>query len=347
MSTRISILIRSMDRPTLERALQSVAAQTRRPDEILVVSAKGCGHRPLPSELNAIPLRLIEPGQPLQRADAGNALLAAAEGDWLNFLDDDDEFLPNHLQTLAAVVEQDSAGLAVVHSVAEVIDAEGRVRQHLGAPFQRLRQLDCGFIASFGTALFARRLLDEGVALDEHFPILEDMDFWIQCAARGRMHFVDQVTYRYHAADGESGIGLGNHRDAEGIADALRRLRIKWSDLAAEIDASPAQRLLRAQQALQSGEDASALRLLRDLLAELPQDVNVLNLTAVAELRIGALDRAGALLQAALRIAPGQPAIRANLQLVQQKLRERAAERPGAATQSPPPPSPAPSARSP
>ncbi len=324
MPTRISILIRSMDRPTLDRALQSVAAQSRRPDEILVVSAKGPGHRPLPSEINSIPLRLIEPEQAMQRADAGNALLHAARGDWLNFLDDDDAFLPSHLDTLATVAERAPPGLAVVHSVAEVIDATGRVRQHLGAPFQRLRQLDCGFIASFGTALFARRLLDQGVALDQNFPILEDMDFWIQCAALGRMQFVDVVTYRYHAADGESGIGLGNTRDAAGIADALRRLRIKWASLAAEIDASPAQRLMQAQQALRSGADGEALRLMRELLDELPQDVNVLNIAGVAELRAGDLVRAEALLQAALALAPDQPGIRANLELVRNKLASRA-----------------------
>jgi len=314
MPLSISVLIRSMDRTTLDRALDSVAAQTRQPDEVLVVSARGPGHRPLPERIGSAPLRLIESDRPLARAAAGNVLLRAARGDWLNFLDDDDAFLPGHLHTLATVAATAGAAVAVVHAVAEVIDARGAAGQRLGAPFDRLAQLDCGFIA-FGAALFRRRLLDRGLALDEGFSVLEDMDFWIQCAALGDMAFVDQVSYRYFAADGQSGIGLGHQRHDAALAAALERLKRKWLDPRATTGRE--QRLRAAQHALRNGQDGAALALLRPLVDEYPEDVNVLNIAGVAELRCGDLDVAERLFRAALQRVPGHAQLSSNLALVQ------------------------------
>ena len=94
-----SILIRSMDRPTLTRALRSAAAQTWPNLEIVVVAACGAGHRALPATFEGRALRLIASTRPLARAEAANAALEAARGAWLNFLDDDDELLPDHLST--------------------------------------------------------------------------------------------------------------------------------------------------------------------------------------------------------------------------------------------------------
>ncbi|HMN35454.1 MAG TPA: glycosyltransferase [Chiayiivirga sp.] len=63
----VSILIHSMDRPTLRRAIASAAAQTWPNLEIIVVAACGSRHKPLvPADR---PLRLIypEPDRSLSR----------------------------------------------------------------------------------------------------------------------------------------------------------------------------------------------------------------------------------------------------------------------------------------
>src|SRR6185503_8403694 len=98
----VSILIRSMDRPTLERALDSAAAQDHPDLELVVVAACGPRHRALPETWRGRPLRMVVPPEPLDRARAANAALDAARGEWLNFLDDDDELLPRHVSTLLA-----------------------------------------------------------------------------------------------------------------------------------------------------------------------------------------------------------------------------------------------------
>ena len=106
-SPLVSILIRSMDRPTLQRALDSVAAQDYPNVEVVVVAAGG-SHRDLAERCGAFPLRLVRSARPLARAEAANVALEAARGDWFNFLDDDDELLPIHVSHLRAALDGES-----------------------------------------------------------------------------------------------------------------------------------------------------------------------------------------------------------------------------------------------
>ena len=78
---KVSILIRSMDRATLARAMTSAAAQTHPNVEIVVVSANGADHRPVPSTWNDRPVRFVAGTAKLDRADAANVALDAADGE--------------------------------------------------------------------------------------------------------------------------------------------------------------------------------------------------------------------------------------------------------------------------
>ena len=96
----VSILIRSMDRPTLDRAIASAVRQTWPNVEVVVVAACGNVHRPLPSPQEGREVRLIVRDGKLPRPEAANVALESARGEWLNFLDDDDELMPQHVETL-------------------------------------------------------------------------------------------------------------------------------------------------------------------------------------------------------------------------------------------------------
>ena len=309
----VSILIRSMDRPTLGRALDSAAAQTWDNLEIVVVAACGTRHRPLPEAHRGRPLRFVMPAMALDRPRAANACLDAAQGEWLNFLDDDDELLPEHVATLLAAPRRDNE--RVIYSRAVIHDPDGKPTGHCGV---------AGFHAQLyfqnrshpAATMFHRSLVDEGVRFDEAFPIFEDRDFMINCATRGPFRFVDAVTCVWHAHIGESGLGHGNNDDSSVEGGLLQRLRDKWQAPFAQWLAQTEAQLFLGQHILREYSAEQALPYLEAALAREPSNVNALNLCGVAHYRCGNLERAEALLSRAVALVPGHRALVENLEMV-------------------------------
>jgi glycosyltransferase involved in cell wall biosynthesis len=114
----VSVVIPTVDRyPFLYTLLGQLREQTVHPLEIIIVdqTAPGRRERKLAEDFRDLPLKLIfqdEPGQCSSR----NAALQVSKGDYILFIDDDDEVPPNlielHLQTLAEFQADVSSGVA-------------------------------------------------------------------------------------------------------------------------------------------------------------------------------------------------------------------------------------------
>jgi tetratricopeptide (TPR) repeat protein len=316
----VSILIRSMDRPTLDRALDSAAGQSWPNLELVVIAACGAGHRPLPLRYRERPLRLIlpEPDRQLDRPSAANLALDSARGQWLNFLDDDDELLPEHLATLLTAPRQPSE--RVLYSRAAVLDADGKLSGHSGvAGFHA--QLAFQNRAALHATLIHRSLVDDGARFDPAFAVFEDRDFMIACATRTEFRFVDAVTCRWHAHIGQSGLGHGDNAAREQEAHYLPLLQAKWQEPFARWLAEPQAQLFLGQHHLRHSGPEQALPYLEAALQRLPDDVNALNLCGMAHFGLDHLDRAEALLARAVARLPGHPALARNLQLIREARR--------------------------
>lgn len=102
---RFSVILISHNRADfLTEALDSVAAQTWPASEIFVVDdGSTVDITPATKDRDGLPLTVIRQENAGQQA-ARNTGAAAASGDWLVFLDDDDQFLPDHLETLAGAI---------------------------------------------------------------------------------------------------------------------------------------------------------------------------------------------------------------------------------------------------
>jgi len=286
----VSILVRSMDRPTLQRALDSIAAQNYPNIEVVVVAAGAAEHRDLPDRCGAFPLRLVRTAKPLARAEAANVALESARGDWLNFLDDDDELLPMHVSSLRAALDA-NAPARLAHSITEDVGADGTPLGRHGARFRPWRQLDTGFFRPH-CAMFAVSLLDDGVAFDPRFDILEDMDFFVQCAAKTPFVFVPEVTTRSHLEVGDSGVGRGVNRDPERIEKALAQLREKWSDLDTRMRATTEFRAEQALWLIEQGHLPEAAPIVAQLLAEDPQSADGRTLRVLQRILRGEMEPA-------------------------------------------------------
>ena len=215
-----SVVVRTLGRPTLSRALASIAAQTHRPIEIVLVDAAGSGMKM--SHYGNVAVRVVSRGEPLDRPRAANAGLESTRGAWISFLDEDDEIAPGHLAQLLATATV--AGLPVAYSQTQLVE-NGRL---FGGPFNRGALLQSNYISIHAVA-FHRSLVDSGARFDESFATFEDWDFWLQLSRRTDFAFTGQPTALYHAGAGASGAGAGANLDREAVLAQRNRLMQKWS----------------------------------------------------------------------------------------------------------------------
>lgn len=224
----VSVIVRTMGRPTLAKALGSVALQTYPHLDIVLVDAAGDGLPGTQWADGPVPVTLVSQGRKLNRALAANAGMAAATGEYLIFLDDDDWFYPDHIAKLVLAVRQ-STTVKAVHTAVECVDAKS---EPVGEIFQfpyASGELRYGNFMPIHSVLFHRSLVQAGgAAFDERFDLYEDWDFWLQVESRTPFEFVPGVSaaYRIHAGAGE-----GVQADRQRAADATGQLYAKWQVL--------------------------------------------------------------------------------------------------------------------
>ncbi len=205
----VSVIVRSMDRSTLSDALDSIALQTYPNVEVVIVNAKGAGHRAVGAWCGRFPMRMVEKTEPLNRSRAANVGLHAAKGSYLSFLDDDDLFYPEHIATLITVLQNHTSarcaytGIKVEH----YRDKHLEIITEFNEPFDQHRLWGRNFIP-IHAVLFERSLVaKDQCGFDEDLDVFEDWDFWIQLAQYGEMVYADKITAVYRNY-GYSNLGL-------------------------------------------------------------------------------------------------------------------------------------------
>lgn len=201
-SAGISVLVRSMGRASLARALESIAEQSPGlPVEVVLVAASGRHHGPVPERCGPWPIRVVNAeGSPLDRAQAANAALAACVSEYALFLDDDDRLLPEHLARLASALAAHPEAVAAHAGVAgrrpdgAAASPEVVYDEPLDAVEMQLRNQLPIHAVMFCVAAVRREptlRFDDGLA---HF---EDWDFWLRLMARGPFVRVEGVSAVY------------------------------------------------------------------------------------------------------------------------------------------------------
>ena len=203
MST-VSTIIPTHDRARpLARALRSAGSQTRPADEIIVVDDGS-------SDETARVVRDGFPGVRYFRQEnrgvsaARNRGIAAAEGEWLAFLDSDDEWLPRKLERQLAAF-QESPGDLVCHTN-ETWIRHGRhvnpMKKHEksgGHIFEKCLPL-CAISPS--SVIIHRKVFEELGTFDESLAVCEDYDLWLRiCAVHPVLYIDEALVVKYGGHD--------------------------------------------------------------------------------------------------------------------------------------------------
>ena len=209
-------------------AIESALAQTYRSFELVIVNdgSPDGSAREIARFLPHPQIRYVEQ-QNSGVAAARNTAIAAASGEFIGLLDQDDLWLPDKLaEQVTYLASHPEIGL--VHSRVECIDAAGRPRSCTGAiwvyPYEGLcagRMLLGNGIAPV-TVLVRSTCIDDVGGFDQRFAPADDWELWMRVARRHPIGFIDEVTacYRFHG-DNVSGDQLNMQRTILKIMDAI------------------------------------------------------------------------------------------------------------------------------
>lgn len=186
----------------IKRALDSVFSQTVAPDEVIVVNdGSGDDERDFLHEIaGSYPIRVFDKPNGGQ-GSARNLGVAKSTAGFICFLDQDDFYLPRHIEILKRALPRDEPKLGFVYADLHVADAHGNVlfmstvKEHSNQNPKRslidLLQNDMFVLPS--ASIISRSAYEAVGGFDEQFTGYEDDDLFMRIFRKGYSnHFVDR-----------------------------------------------------------------------------------------------------------------------------------------------------------
>ncbi|HEV7180320.1 MAG TPA: glycosyltransferase [Candidatus Baltobacteraceae bacterium] len=201
----VSIIIRTFDRPELlRRAVASVASQTYRNVEIVVVNNGGNDVRDLvESAAGGRPFVYNRMPERKHISAASNVGARAVTGCYVGYLDDDDLLYADHCARTVEVLERTGVDAAFTLCVAEYAEMNGDEKRTLGFQvyIDREFSLDDLYVSNVSpihSIVHRRDVFDRFGYFDEELPVTDDWELWLRLASRGGTFVrIDRATCEY------------------------------------------------------------------------------------------------------------------------------------------------------
>ncbi|MEM2507752.1 MAG: glycosyltransferase [Nitrososphaeria archaeon] len=215
MSPKVSVVIVTKNRAQyLFHAIQSVLKQSFTNFELIVIDAASTDNtedivRKSFSDARIRYVRLIED---VGLSRSRNLGIKLSRSNFIAFLDDDDLWMPNKLETQLKAIE-DKNNIGAVYTGYLKIDSDGRI-VGVRLPFLRgkiyPRILYKNFIGGCSTILVKKECLEKVGMFDEVLCYAEDWDLWIRVAKYYPFDYIKEplVLCRVHNQQLTSTIGL-------------------------------------------------------------------------------------------------------------------------------------------
>lgn len=231
MPPKVSVIITTRSRPRLlSRAVESARLSGRDPEIVVVDDASEDETAEVCRALAGIRYVRVERNRGV--AGARNIGIMASTGEYLSFLDDDDERLPGSLDAQVKRLDAEPRA-ALIYGQALVVGGQGATVEGVypahcpqGDVFWEL--LGQNFIPG-GSALFRRSCLLRVGLLDESVPGLDDWDLWIRLAELFPVLAAELTVYRWRRSS--PGSGQGSSAGAHIVGMAVRQFRERWMRL--------------------------------------------------------------------------------------------------------------------
>ena len=235
-----SIILTTYNRPELLKdALASVGLQSLRDFETILVNDNGIVTEPLLANYD-FPITYVRQGRNQGPAAARNAAIRLARGQYVVYLDDDDRYLPEHLQVLAEALDAHPDRVVYTDAVFILEKVEDGNRVELGREqryphdeYSQDRLLVNNYIPVNTFACPRTLALDVG-DFDESLAGLEDWDFLMRLCARSEFHHIQRETVEVRMRQDQSTAQRRSQQALKDYPALYRELYSRHSDLGRE-----------------------------------------------------------------------------------------------------------------
>lgn len=231
----VSVIIPTYKRPEyLRRAIESVAGQTYRDWEILVVGRTSGPEDPTHEVVREfaqkrIPLRYLEQKNTSVSA-ARNMGIAQGAAKYVAFLDDDDEWLPHKLEAQVSFLDSHPEiglvyGRIEIHRFTDgVLQRASLLPKNQATDFAAI--LNCWITPT--TVMIRRSCLENSTWFDPRYVIGEDWELWLRFSQRWKIAALSEAVART-VKDGHESLTADSIKSAQQGLEILKNLELRPS----------------------------------------------------------------------------------------------------------------------
>ncbi|MER3445446.1 MAG: glycosyl transferase [Candidatus Dadabacteria bacterium] len=206
---RVSVIIPTYNRAEfLCSAITSVLNQTFQDFEIIVVDdASNDGTYEVVSSFNGNGIKYIRHKINRGGAAARNTGIRASTGEYIAFLDDDDEWMPEKLQMQVDLLQISPPEVGAVYTGFVIVSRAGGEILYQGVPTRKgyiFNEMLIGNLVGATPSVFLRRECFNRVGLfDENLPFAEDWDMWIRISKEFHFECIEEILVKcyFHNRD--------------------------------------------------------------------------------------------------------------------------------------------------
>ncbi|MFJ4396563.1 glycosyltransferase [Pseudomonas sp. NPDC089396] len=255
-----SVIVTTFNRPRLLRdALESLSSQTFTAFEVILVNDNGDAVEDLLKDC-PFSITYLRQGRNQGPAAARNAACRLAQGRYVTYLDDDDRYLPDHLQTLADALAATPDIIVYTNPILifEKLENDQRIelareQRYVHGDFCRERLHITNYIP-VNTFACPLKIIKEAGGFDEQLKGLEDWDLLLNLAALTDMRHVHKETVEVRIRPVVGDPERRSEQASTHYPELYSLLYTRHGDLGSEVVRNERQKILDRIEAIQAGD---------------------------------------------------------------------------------------------
>lgn len=201
MGSLVSVIIPTWNRSnTILRAIESVTKQTYKDIEIIICDDGSTDNtRELIKSLGDDRIKIVSLGHSGKPSIARNRGISQAKGEWLAFLDSDDEWLETKLEKQIKAMERLRMKASSTNAL-RIVEGKSENEEFI---FWNRRKITFNNLLAYNlvissSAMFHRSLLAEVKGYPEDMTVSEDYALWLRVATLSSFAFVKECLVKYY-----------------------------------------------------------------------------------------------------------------------------------------------------